>query len=60
MKNEEIQPYYIEGTTEYDANLLPDLINNHVSCELPEEPELKKTIKDLQIFPIEYDLVTLF
>ena len=48
MKDDEIEPYRIENSAEHKLDKLPDLIDEFSSCELPEEPKIRKTVLDLQ------------
>ena len=50
MKKEEIKPYQVDDTFEYDNTKLPTLIDKFVSCELPDDKSLRQTVEERELF----------
>ena len=46
--DETIQDYLKEDSFEYKTGKITELIDQHISCKLPEDKELCKLVKDLQ------------
>ena len=48
MDKEFLEPYMMEDGFTYDLDKLPELVDRFVTCEIPEEPHMKKLVEDLQ------------